>query len=333
MKKIRVAVCDTDNVYRERLAEYLIRKKSGQIQVYAFSGKRMLMDQQKQQPMDIVLYGTGFEPVRSEPESLFIRMAEEQEEAGEEGAIFKYQSAEEILRQMYDYYLRQRQKNLGSSHKAKELAAIYSPSHCMMQTPFALAMAQILSEEKRVLYLNLGEWSGFCPWMGQEYHRDLADLLYLLSSYGGQTAGILESVVHSYHRVDYIPPMADAQLLAETEAGAYEMLLRMLVDKTEYDVVLLDFGIMVPGFFTLLEQCSHVYGVVENCPWSRLRWQQFEDSLMKQELEELAGKLECITLEVSDYHIMEEEPVVQQWVNGKLGDRARAARYGNHGAD
>ena len=49
--------------------------------------------------------------------------------------------------------------------------------------------------------------------------------------------------------------------------------------------------------------------------------------------EELAGKLECITLELSDYQIMEEEPVVQQWVNGKLGDRARAVRYGNHGED
>ncbi len=331
MKKIRVAVCDTDRVYRERLAEYLIRKKSRQIQVYAFSGKRMLMDQLKSQPVDIVLYGTGFEPVPSAGESLFIRMTEEQ--SGEEGAIFKYQSAEEILRQMYAYYLRQRQKNLGSSRKAKEIAAIYSPTHCMMQTPFALAMAQTLSEEKQVLYLNLGEWSGFCPWMRPEYHRDLADLLYLLSSYGGQTAGILESVVHSYHRVDYIPPMTDAQLLVETEAGAYELLLQMLVEKTEYDVILLDFGIMVPGFFALLEQCSHVYGIVENCPWSRLRWQQFEDSLMKQELEELAGKLECITLELSDYQIMEEEPVVQQWVNGKLGDRARAVRYGNHGED
>ena len=331
MKKIRVAVCDTDRVYRERLAEYLIRKKSRKSQVYAFSGKRMLMDQLKSQPVDIVLYGTGFEPVPSAGESLFIRMTEEQ--SGEEGAIFKYQSAEEILRQMYAYYLRQRQKNLGSSRKAKEIAAIYSPTHCMMQTPFALAMAQTLSEEKQVLYLNLGEWSGFCPWMRPEYHRDLADLLYLLSSYGGQTAGILESVVHSYHRVDYIPPMTDAQLLVETEAGAYELLLQMLVEKTEYDVILLDFGIMVPGFFALLEQCSHVYGIVENCPWSRLRWQQFEDSLMKQELEELAGKLECITLELSDYQIMEEEPVVQQWVNGKLGDRARAVRYGNHGED
>ena len=163
LKKIRVAVCDTDRVYRERLAEYLIRKKSRQIQVYAFSGKRMLMDQLKSQPVDIVLYGTGFEPVPSAGESLFIRMTEEQ--SGEEGAIFKYQSAEEILRQMYAYYLRQRQKNLGSSRKAKEIAAIYSPTHCMMQTPFALAMSNTLSMEKQFIYLHMGEWFTFCNYM------------------------------------------------------------------------------------------------------------------------------------------------------------------------
>lgn len=335
MKKIRVAVCDTDDIYRERLAEYLIRKKSGQIQTYAFSGKRRLQDQLKTEPVDIILYGRGFEVPEPEQEqdSLFIPMVEERSEVEAEGGIFKYQSAEEILRQMYDCYLRKKQKNLGCSCKTKEIAAVYSPTHCMMQTAFALAMAQILSEEKRVLYLNLGEWSGFCPWMRQEYQRDLADLLYLLSSYGGQRAGLLESVVHSFHRVDYIPPMNDAQLLAQTGAQVYESLLDMLIEKTEYDVILLDFGIMVPGFFSLLERCSSVYGVVEHCPWSRMRWQQFENSLMKQGQEELAGKLECVTLELSDYQMMEEEPVVQQWVNGKFGDRARALRYGNHGTD
>ncbi len=333
MKKIRVAVCDTDNVYRERLAEYLIRKKSGQIQVYAFSTRKLLQNQMDLEPVDVVLYGKGFEKLRPDEDSLYIRMTEEPGGVGEEKAIFKYQSAEEILRQMYDHYLRQEQKNPGTSVKPKEIVAIYSPSHCMMQTPFALSMAQTMAEEKRVLYLNLGEWAGFCPWMRQEYHRDLADLLYLLSAYGGQTTGLLESVVHSYQHFDYVPPMTDAQLLAQTDADAYEGLLQMLVEKTEYDAILLDFGIMVPGFFHMLERCSTVYGLVESFPLSRLRWKQFEDSLMKQGQEDLAGKLECVTLELMDYQVMEEEPVVQQWVNGKIGDRARAARYGSHGAD
>lgn len=332
MKKIRVAVCDADDVYRERLAEYLIRKKSGQIQVYAFSNKRRLQEQQEEQ-VHVVLYGKGFEDIDIQDGSLYIRMSEEEVGAEEERAIFKYQSVEEILRQMYGCYLQQEHRNPGCSRKSKEVIAIYSPTHCILQTPFAWAMAQILSAEKKVLYLNLGEWPGFSLWMQQEYHRDLADLLYLLSSYGKQTAGLLESVVHSYQHIDYIPPMADAQLLAQTAGRDYEALLQLLMEKTEYDVILLDFGIMVPGFFTLLEHCTRFYGVVEQCPWSNMRWQQFEGSIMKQGKEDLVGKLECVTLDMADYQLMEEEPVVNRWANGKLGDRARAARYGTHGAD
>lgn len=334
MKKVSIAICDVQDAYRERLAEYLIRKKGGQIQVFTFSDRKLFESAEEQEGFDIVLCGTGFEAVvPGEAGGLHIILSETPERREELGpAIFKYQSAEKILREIFEYFLELGRIDSGISGKEKEIIGIYSPTHSRLQTPFALTMAQMLSEEKKLLYVNLGEWAGFGQWFQEEYHRDLSDLLYLISGYGSQTQGILECVLHSVNRMDYIPPMTDAQLLCQATAEDYQTLLKLLVEKTDYEVICLDFGIMIPGFFSLLEQCTSIYGVIDQGVIARGQCRQFEESIMKSGMEQLAGKIEYISFSVDEAQKMEQEPVLHQWLYGELGDRARAVRYMKHGA-
>lgn len=339
MKRIKVAVCDLDDIYRERLAAYFLRRKGENIQTYTFSGVRTFLSVLQEEEMDIALLGGGFEDVFSRKDwkkrlSLVIHMTENREaEDTDDNTIYKYQSAEEILRRIYQRYQKLGQADSYLSVGKKEILAIYSPSQSMLRTPFALTLAQTLSEEKRVLYVNLGEWSGFEPWMQEQYQRDLADLIYLLTDYGKEVRGMLESVTYSLNRIDYIPPARDAQLLTQIGPKDYRKLLHLLVNKTDYEVILLDFGIMVPGFFELLEQCTRICGVTMTSPLAKKQWNQFEESIMRQEKLRIAEKLQSVVFSLSDLEILEEEPVLQRWSNGIIGCRARAVRYAMNGED
>lgn len=336
MKKVTVALCEGQDTYRERLAEFFMHRRGGQLKVYTFSTQHVFREKQAETVFDIVLLGTGFErkAEREGEDGLYIYLAETPDWPREqEPAIFKYQSGEEIIRCMFEYYLKLGRVNPYVSGRIKEIIGVYSPTHSRLQTPFALTMAQMLSPQKRVLYVNMGEWAGFGEWFQEEYHRDLADLLYLISGYGNQVEGLLESVLHTVNRVDYIPPMADAQLLTQTTAEDYQKLLTLLVEKTEYEVIVLDFGIMVPGFFSLLEQCTSVCVVVDQGILARGQRQQFEASMLKCGMENLAEKISYVSFSMEEEQVVEREPAPQQWLYGELGDRARAVRYMRSGAN
>ncbi len=331
-----MAVCDVQDTYRERLAEYLMHKRAGQLKVYAFSSRKQLYEEEQRTSFDIVLFGKGFENAGAEAkgDTLWICLCEEPDWSEEkEPAIFKYQSAEEILRIAFGYYLKLEKTDDSVCHRRKEIIGIYSPTRSRLQTPFALTMAQMLAEEKRVLYVNMGEWAGLGAWLGQEYHRDLADLMYLISDYGNQVQGLLESVLHTVNRMDYIPPMADAQLLCQSGAEDYQSLLSLLVEKTDYEVLLLDFGVMIPGFFRLLEQCTRIYGVIDQGGLARGQCRQFEEGMVKSGAEQLAEKMEYVSFSMADMQVIEEEPALSRWLYGVLGDRARAVRYMNRGTN
>lgn len=335
MKKVTVAICEVNDAYRERLTEYFIRKKAGQIQVSGFSTKKSYL-QNKNKKFDIVLWSRGFEGIEQQENKselyIYMSTAPQMEEAVKP-VIFKYQSADEIMRSMFEYYLQLKKPDTYVSRKNKEIIGIYSPTRSRMQTPFALTLAQMLAGEKKILYVNFSEWAGFGNWLKEEYHRDLADLLYLISGYGNQLQGTLECVLHSINRIDYIPPISDGQLLYKIREEDYLALLHLLTEKTDYEVIFLDFGVMVPGFFSLLEQCTSIYSVIDQGELAKSQCRQFEISLMKAEMTHLAEKLEYVSFSPADVLRAEQEPVLQQWLCGVLGDKARTMRYRQHGAN
>lgn len=337
MKKITIAICEAQDAYRERLAEFFIQKKGERVQVFTFSDKKRFKQKRRGESFDIVLWGREFAELipAKENESLYVFLSETPDWTSEqEPAVFKYQSAEEILRSIFAYYLKKEKANPYVSGKEKEIIGIYSPTRSRLQTPFALTLAQLLAKEKKSLYVNLGEWAGLGNWFQKEFHRDLADLLYLLSDYGSQVQGVLESVIHTLDQMDYIPPMTDAQLLCQTSAEDYKQLLKFLVEKTDYDVIFLDFGFIIPGFFELLEQCTVIYGVINPGIMAQGQYRQFEESLMKCGMGHVEEKIRYVSFSVEEERqLMELDPEVHQWLYSILGDRARAVRYLKHGAD
>jgi hypothetical protein len=325
LKKINLAICEKQESYRNKLKEFFICKKGDKLQVTTFSDPKAFgLTEEEGLGFDVVLLGLGFEVPKKQKGCLLLRLTEELQDSREGIPIlYKYQSGEDMLREIFARY-----QELGLEEPClfggkKEMIAVYSPCRSKMRTPFALTLARQLGEQQKLLYLNFDEWAGFGPWLGETYHRDLSDLLYLLDQ--GTGKGLLESVVHTLNQVDYIPPMWDGQLLAQTGEESYEKLICFLEEQNAYESILLDFGIMVPGFFSLLHHCSRMYVIVEGGGLTKWQLSQFEEALFR-EGDGLEERMEKITFSSAEALALEGIGEPNQWLYGILGDKAREVR-------
>ena len=169
MNKIAVAVCDTDREYRDRFVTYLVERKAEEYAVSAFSMPEKLLEALEEEKPDLAICGTGFEEMAERlagAESVTYGSVPESCRG-----ICRYQSMEVILHEVQVMTLTgagsRRMENVGTG---MEVIGVYSPICHEMQMPFSMVLAQKLSTEKKVLYVNLMEHSGMLELLGM-FHQ------------------------------------------------------------------------------------------------------------------------------------------------------------------
>lgn len=171
--------------------------------------------------------------------------------------------------------------------------------------------------------MNLKECAGFARWLQENYQRDLLDVMYLCLNGERNIPDCIRSAACSLEGFDYIPPAEDGICLGETDRKDYVEFVTLLAEKSGYDVVILDFGMMIPGFFDILEKCSHVYIALEQEELQEEAVCHFRQMMSRQNrplLEEHVTFLRLPAARTGRYHGVER---LQQWIWGELGDCAR----------
>jgi len=336
-----IAICDHEIAYIEKFKEFIAgRTAKHDIRLYTFTSVKLLSETLQEKSFDIVFIGKGYN-IEFENEkynnTLFLYLSDSlqiENQMKEFPVIYKYQSGEDLLREAFHRYQESINERIEIKlfRGKKELIGIYSPSHSLSQSPFALTLAHQSSHDKRVLYVNFGECAGFSQWFMKEFTKDLGDLLYMLSTNANNFHGKLASVIYTMEQFDYIPPISDPQLLCETGAEEYLLLIRYLMEKTEYETVILDFGIMIPGFFSLLEQCTTVYLTRCRDPLTKGPKEHFLEAAKRAGRGELASRMQDIVL--PDMSIKSaQEPILQQWIWGSVGEAVRKIFGEKYGSD
>ncbi len=356
MRKIMIAVCDTDAAYGARLGEWISLENEEKFSGLFFSDWECFQERLNSQIPDIVLLGKGFLEYPKMRERLlrqkgaeekFINDKEEEpfwlylcEEEGELPpsvrklpTVQKYQSAAQILRQVFSNY-----QNWGKGRKletseGKEIIGIYSPGHSIWQTPFALTFAQALGQREKVLYVNLKECAGFSGWFQEEYEKDLLDIMYLCLTNDVNVTDCVNSALYTMEGIHYIPPVEDGGCLGEISSQDYLTFIELLAAKSGYDIILLDFGMMLPGFYKILEACSRVYVVTEPGEIQEAPLHQFQKMTARQEGIQLEKKLTYLSLPAMCQQFCPGSARLQQWLWGTMGDFSRRLAGVQSGTD
>ena len=286
MKKQIFAVCDLEADYARNFMEYLNRRNNLPFEVQAFTSVESLVAYAQKTHVELLLISVDAmcREVRELDIGKVVILTEgsRPEELDMYAEVYKYQSSAEIIREVMACYGEERDVFSIQSpalKKKTEFLGVYSPLGRCLQTSFAWTLAQILSEERTVLYLNMEEYSGFEELMHQKFSCTLSDLLYYVRQKSPGIILKLNSMIQNVGKLDFVPPVQLPEDIRETAWKDWEYLFQELILHGSYDVIVIDMGNGTEELFQLLELCKFIYMPVCTDPISQSKLQQFENLL------------------------------------------------------
>lgn len=325
VKKV-LAICDREKDYLCHLADYLERKERLPFIVHVFTGEAQLRrfaekqegEAEQESIIEMLLISESVckEWKGAYPAQKVIMLNESGVQTGEGiEYINKFQSAENIYREMMDIYadtcpneysnvpanisggeegkaggINSGIERRGRTGRRMKIIGNYTPIGRCMQTTFALSMGQILAKKHRTLYLNFESYSGLGCLLGKEFAVDITDALYYLNCERGKLPYKLNAMVQTVNGLDYIPPVISYEELGEICAEQWIDLFQEIEKNTDYEYLILDLSEAVSGLFQILKECYRVFTIIREDGFAEAKLRQYEEMLQGMHYEDIAWK-------------------------------------------
>lgn len=305
-----MAICDTEEGYAFRMAEYLLEKVKLPYALHLFTAVEELEKFAGREEIEILLIAESAwrlikeEYIRTQVAQMFIL-----QESGEpvqtlipQGSgeakredlrcVSKYQSPEIVVQEILNLIADGSgwKGCLEATDTAAKLIGIYSPIKRCLQTSFALSLGQLLAKEHKTMYLNFEMYSGLGELLRREYQTDMLDVMYYFQSAREKLALRLPSVIQNAGGLDYIPPMQYSLGIKEVPGEQWLALCRDIAAIGEYEYMILDLDDGIDGLFDLLKSCQKIYTITKEDPFAQAKLRQYERMLQQGELDEISEK-------------------------------------------
>lgn len=258
-------IFDTEEQYANNLLDYISVKRGMPFRTVAFTELSEMQAYLKGNHVDILLISEQVidETFLQYDISKIILLSNCNVYAGDDdySSIFKYQSSENIIREILDYFVALHQ-NAVSCPIIKDdvkFIGVYSPIGRCGQTTFAITLGQCLAEKYNVLYLNFEEFSSVKRLLDTGYPSDLSDLMYFYLQ-NPKSIGIkLKAIIGNLFGVDYVPPVSCHKDLREITIEQWELFVKCIATTSEYNIIILDLSNMLEDVIEMLCICNMVY--------------------------------------------------------------------------
>lgn len=299
MKEKIMAVCDLEEIYAFRMAEFITQKTSIPYTLHLFTKTEELGKFMEKHDISVLLIGEGAAKqlkVRPEIQNIFVLWEGGERRDAEYQYIDKYQKPEEIIREVAEHMTEpegwnEAQVEGRTKRRLKlKMIGIYSPVRRCLQTSFAVTMGQLLAREHKTLYLNFECCSGFDRMLQREFQTDMMDVLYYFKCAREKLSIRLPSMIQNINGLDFIPPGQSGFDMQSITGEQWLELLRMIEKISDYEYLLLDLTDGMNGLFELLAHCCKIYTITKDDGFAMAKISQYEQILKMNELDEIADK-------------------------------------------
>ncbi|MCM1175831.1 MAG: hypothetical protein NC341_12380 [Blautia sp.] len=295
MKEKIMAVCDLEEAYAFRMAEFIVQKGSIPYKLHLFTGTEALELFMEKNEISVLLIGEGaMGKLKKEPgiPNVFVLWEGGEKRNTAYRYIDKYQKPEAIFREAAEHIAEMKGWEEARERGVSKLKVIgiYSPVRRCLQTSFALTMGQLLAREHKTLYLNFECYSGFDRMLQREFQADMLDVLYYFKCAREKLSLRLPSMVQSINGLDFIPPGKSGLDMQGITGEQWLELLRMIEGVGGYEYLILDLTDGMNGLFSLLSRCYRIYTITKDDGFAMAKISQYEQILRMNELDEIADK-------------------------------------------
>ena len=268
MQEKILAVLETEGSYAKRFFDFLNEKKDFFFQTRVFTEETSLEEFLKEHSVEILLIAEKSNYKKYEKEVAFTilltegRMVKE----GEHTVIYKFQSAENILKEVLQNYVEKKAEqgttmrylSKGMAHTKK--IAIFSPEGGAGKTTTSVLLGNLLGENKNVLVVNLEPFPKEYPWLENDVKQQgISELLYYMEQGKQNLEMKIKSMVCSIGNMDYLKGVSNYQDVQNMKEEDVLYFLEVLQQNTSYDVIIFDISFVGKGILTLMEKSDVIY--------------------------------------------------------------------------
>lgn len=302
MKKLLFALYDTQE-YMKALTEYF-GKKNFLLESHLFTNLDSLVGFMKEHQIDVLLLGQEVEtyqlPFLNHVGQVII-MSEGNivAECQDYPVIFKYQSAEKILKEIFQIVARNEPDlpvSMESFSGHTEFFGIYRlyGDPLPIQRIFSVKGGQ----EKKSLLINMELLSGFpVPDIGEKGReiRGMSEVIFYLKQHTEKLSLKLRLLIRQWEGVDYLYPVEDYRDLYSLNRQDVDRLLSVLANETEYERIVFDVGFLNDSSLYLLYCCDRVYIPRARNSWEENQKNALEHLLIREGLEEVVESIRYVS--------------------------------------
>ena len=317
MKNVVLAVFDRDEVYCERLTEYLRSHLKLTFEIHTFTdGKELLAYLNNNRVSLLVASQSSFE--ETDKEKILdgcgkVMILDEEDlsggdfddQAADAVRISKYLPAAAIVDKVLEICTSEPDSfsGLGISVKAQRVRiyGLYTPISRCGQSSFAIKMGEMLSAKERTILLSFESFSSLTSMFEQESPEDITDLLYYADCEREKFGLYLERIKRTVNGLDYIAPARTAMELKEISYEKLRELVKLLSEVAGYENIILDLKDYPDGFFDILKMCDVVVTIARNNQSDQYRLGRYNKVLVENDYEEVCAKtIKCTLPDIKD---------------------------------
>ncbi len=330
-----IAILDNDSDYANSLADYFRLKGGISSEIVVFTREDSFEEYAKNHSFDILLINQEFtnilnrncsdtinqfnrscsttttdkkmeSNVLSQSHNIFTLCEHKTMREENTGiCLFKYTSAEELLRQIMANY-----KPVISGvtipfvdKQKSKIIGVYSPVNRCGKTSFTLALAMQFSLNKSCIFLSFDCFSSLdnIAYNDCTNSKTIDDLLYYFAQSNDNFDSKLLSTVKRIQHLDFIPPSYQSCVIDEMSSSERILFLQKLIDTNRYEYIFIDIGNVSP-VYPILQLCQKIYiPTLENDAYSEQKVNQFITALTKM-CSDNSISLEKISVPVTNYN-------------------------------
>ncbi|MCM1049829.1 MAG: hypothetical protein NC433_15545 [Clostridiales bacterium] len=296
MKHKIFAVCDLEETYAFRMAEYITDRISMPYTLHLFTKTEELQPFLDREEINILLIGeSALKQIKVKPDITQTFVLYEGKLDGlqtDYKYINKYQNPEQIVSQILEQVTEF--ENWSDENTAQDLKmkiiGVYSPVKRCLQTTFALTMGQLLAREHKALYLNFESYSGFGRMLHRDFAADMMDMVYYFNCAKEKLSTRLPSIVQNINGLDYIPPGETNLDMQGISGDKWVELLEAIGKISNYEYLILDLTDGMNGLFELMTRCCKIYTIIKDDSFAMAKMEQYEKILRLNEMDDIAEK-------------------------------------------
>lgn len=293
---LTVAILDRQEDYARLLMEFMNQQADYGFCTVVFTEEELYRGYEMEHKVDILLYAEEFrDSMITNLSKVSYCLCEETTLSNE--AIFKYQSASNIMNLLLERYI-----DLGYSwkpatkHSGKQkIIGVFSPYYEIKQSEIAISLAKYLATKEKCIYLNLQPFF-LSELLGNGDYNSLSDIIYLLKQDGVNKSVKIKQCLEKVGELDCI---IGTYYYAELYELTYDEMIKLLTELKEnllYETIVIEFSLCTSLALDLMKICDSliqlqlVGGVQQRFKIT------FEDQLKRTGQEQLIEKLVTISI-------------------------------------